>query len=179
VEPHHPMTHFTCAKVHNMDGKFDTALDALRRAHEVYSGDHLLRWIYAQTLFYNRLNDEACSVADKLIKDAPDDLLARISYSVALTVRRRKTEALDILQDPKVETWARHDFGCSFFVAESYAVLDHRDEAMDWLENAFHLGFLNYPFLNEYNPLLKNIRADERFRKLMDQVKQAWKNFKV
>ncbi|MBK8881365.1 MAG: hypothetical protein IPN67_03005 [Bacteroidales bacterium] len=28
-------------------------------------------------------------------------------------------------------------------------------------------GGINYPFLNEYDPLLKNIRDDEQFKKLM------------
>ena len=40
-------------------------------------------------------------------------------------------------------------------------------------------GFINYPFLNEYDPFLENIRREERFKKLMKRVKHEWENFEV
>ena len=47
-----------------------------------------------------------------------------------------------------------------------------KNEALYWLENAVNLGFINYPFFNDYDPLLDNIREEERFRKLMKRVKK-------
>jgi hypothetical protein len=31
--------------------------------------------------------------------------------------------------------------------------------------------------LNEYDPLLENIRGEERFKKLMKRIKHEWENF--
>jgi hypothetical protein len=50
---------------------------------------------------------------------------------------------------------------------------------MYWLEISINLGGINYPFLNEYDPLLENIRGEERFKKLMERVKYEWENFEV
>jgi hypothetical protein len=47
------------------------------------------------------------------------------------------------------------------------------------LEYATSRGFINYPFLNEYDPLLENIRGEPRFKKLMERVKHEWENFEV
>jgi hypothetical protein len=34
-----------------------------------------------------------------------------------------------------------------------------------------------YPFLNEYDPYLANIRGEESFKKLMERVKYEWVHF--
>ncbi|MFO7889110.1 MAG: hypothetical protein R6V04_02105 [bacterium] len=53
------------------------------------------------------------------------------------------------------------------------------EKAIDWLENAVDVGFKNYPFLNEYNPLLKHLRIENRFQRLMKRLKKEWENFEV
>ena len=58
-------------------------------------------------------------------------------------------------------------------------VLDAKDEALNWLEHAINIGFINYPFLNEYDPFLENIRGEKRFKKLMERVKYEWEHFEV
>ncbi|MGA2587747.1 MAG: hypothetical protein ABSF88_12085 [Candidatus Aminicenantales bacterium] len=58
-----------------------------------------------------------------------------------------------------------------------FALLDKRKNALDWLENAVDCGFINYPFLNEYDPYLANIRGDERFKKLMERVRYKAEHF--
>jgi len=52
-------------------------------------------------------------------------------------------------------------------------------DAMEWLEHSVNLGFINYPYLNEYCVFLKSIRSEERFEKLMVRVKYEWENFEV
>jgi hypothetical protein len=75
--------------------------------------------------------------------------------------------------------WAERDFNFSRWVAQCYALVDEREEAFRWLENAVDHGFVNYPFLKEYDPLLENIRGEERFEKLMERVKYEWAHFRV
>ena len=67
----------------------------------------------------------------------------------------------------------------SWEIAAGYALLDRPGEALDWLENAVNRGFLNYPFLSEYDPFLENIRGERRFKDLMERVKHEWENLDV
>jgi serine/threonine protein kinase/Flp pilus assembly protein TadD len=179
VEPHHPMTHFTYAKVHNMDGQFGSALKHLRQSVTVFPDDHLLRWIFVQTLFYNRLNDKAIEVSSRLRKDAPDDVLAAVAWASALGIQGKGKEAVSILSEDTIESLARNDLGVSFFVGEAYAAAGEKKKAMDWLENAVAVGFKNYPFLNEHNPLLEDLRSTKRFQTLMKRLKKEWEIFEA
>jgi disulfide oxidoreductase YuzD len=58
------------------------------------------------------------------------------------------------------------------------SLLNAKKEAMDWLENAFKRGFINYPML-QCDPLLDNIRGEEKFKKLMEKTKYEWEHFEV
>jgi hypothetical protein len=71
------------------------------------------------------------------------------------------------------------DFHLPWPIAEGYALLSDRDEALRWLERAVERGIFNYPLLNELDPLLANVRGEERFQKLMEKVKPKWENFRA
>jgi len=179
VEPHHPLTHFTHGLVNVMDGKFSTALNSLRIAYGSYPQDYLIQWLYAQILLYSHLYDQASLVIEKIVKNAPDFVMGKLAWSMMLGLREKKAKALSVLKDPKIEALARSDLGGSYYLAESYSVLNQKKQALDWLELAVDFGFINFPFLNETNPLLQNIRSEERFKKLMERVKHEWDNFEV
>jgi hypothetical protein len=56
-------------------------------------------------------------------------------------------------------------------------MLDQKEQAFEWLENAVGQGFIHYPFMNKIDPFLENIRSESRFKKLMEHVKHEWENF--
>jgi hypothetical protein len=64
-------------------------------------------------------------------------------------------------------------------MAHGYALIDEKEKALDWLENAVDRGFIAYSFLISHDPFLKNIRGEERFEKLMERVKYEWEIFEV
>ena len=72
-------------------------------------------------------------------------------------------------RDPVYSTWA----------ATFYAMLGDSEQALDWLENAVNGGFINYPYLHDYDPFLAKLRGEPRFEKLMERVKRAWEGFEV
>jgi hypothetical protein len=80
---------------------------------------------------------------------------------------------------PELKEAAKWDDLYSLWMAETYAIINETDQALEWLKNAIKYGIIHYPFLNEYNPFLENIRRDPRFKKLMEQVKYEWENFEV
>jgi non-specific serine/threonine protein kinase len=62
-------------------------------------------------------------------------------------------------------------------MADFYARLGDKEKALDWLENAVGRGFINYPYLRDYDPYLENIRGEPRFKKLLERVKHDWEHF--
>jgi len=179
TEPLHPMTHYALGLNYYMRGDFEMSAKVLGQARVDYPQDRVIRWNYAQTLAYCQRVEEGYSVIKTLLDEAPQDALARLGFAFALTLRGNIQEALLILRDPNIETWARIDLGYSFFIGECYALLDHKIEALDWLENAVERGFINYPFLVEKDPYLANIRGEERFKKLLERVKYEWEHFEA
>jgi hypothetical protein len=57
--------------------------------------------------------------------------------------------------------------------------VNEKEKAYDWLEIGTRLGGMNYPFLNEYDPFLENVRGEPKFKKLLEKVKHEWENFEV
>ena len=56
-------------------------------------------------------------------------------------------------------------------------LLNEKDEALSWLENAYDRGFINWPLLASKGPWLANIRGEDRFKSLMVKVRDEWENF--
>ena len=63
--------------------------------------------------------------------------------------------------------------------AEGYSMLGMIKESLFWLERVIEKGIFNYPLLNEKDPLLSNIRNEQRFTKLMRDVKIRWEAFRI
>jgi len=67
----------------------------------------------------------------------------------------------------------------SYLISALYSFIGEKEESLKWLEISIGGGFMIYPFMNEFDPFLENIRGDERFRKLMKRVKQIWESYEV
>jgi non-specific serine/threonine protein kinase len=122
--------------------------------------------------------EEAFSLIDRIVQDEPKHLFAQLGLFLKYAVQGKKQEALQSVTD-ELRFVAGRDITYSWFVAMGYAILDEREKAMDWLEKTVDLGFINYPLLSKYDPFLKKIRREERFKKLMEKVKSEWEKFVV
>jgi non-specific serine/threonine protein kinase len=79
---------------------------------------------------------------------------------------------------PEFHNTCRRDPEWSYVVSVTLSLADIKKDAMDWLDNAVTKGFFNYPLLQK-DPFLDNIRNEDRFKKLMEQVKYKWEHFQV
>jgi hypothetical protein len=76
---------------------------------------------------------------------------------------------------PEALQTCRRDLQFSSYVACAYAMLGDADTALDWLENAVELGFLNHRYLSGIDPLLAPLRGDPRFQALMSVARERAK----
>ena len=82
--------------------------------------------------------------------------------------RKLFQENLDWLQKRLEQGDESNDIG--FSMAAIYAVQGDKEEALRWLQKAVDAGYRYYRYLSRY-PLLENIRDDERFKRIIDDIK--------
>jgi len=152
--------------------------------------DYLTKWIHrapqlpvalffsAQFLAYCNHFEEASALVSKNARLDMKDLFTKLSFFVKYAIEGDKKRIKELLTVDFVKT-ARRDCQNSYFVSGLFALSGMKDEAFDWLENAVDRGFINYPFISEFDPFLKDIRSEPRFKKLMERVKHEWENFEV
>jgi len=179
IEPLDPRNQLRPGLIQMWSGRFDRAQDILQKVYESHPDDLIIRWYYALTLSYNHLIDEACALFESAAKEAPGVLFFSQGLLLAYALQVKESEVISLLESSELHYWARRNPAYSLYVAESYALINEKEKALEWLEIAISRGMINYPFLNEYDPHLENIRGDERFHKLMERVKHEWETFEV
>jgi hypothetical protein len=122
--------------------------------------------------------DEASAIAEELNNKHPKTTNLRSSIALIWALQGHKEKALNQITDD-VYDLAIHDCEWGTGLIECYAVTGENKKALDLLEHSVDGGLINYPFLNEYDPFLENIRGEERFKKLMERVKHEWENFEI
>jgi protein kinase/serine/threonine-protein kinase len=87
----------------------------------------------------------------------------------------KKDEARKLFQENLARLQKRLEegdegIGIRTSMAAIYAVQGNKDEALTWLEKAVDAGWRDYNYASRY-PLFENIRDDERFKRIMDDLK--------
>jgi tetratricopeptide (TPR) repeat protein len=172
------LTPYAAGEAEIEQGNFEAGLEYLSRMIKIEPENPMCRIVYAHGLAYANRHEESYDILDKLGKDLADTWHGELALFFKLALKNKKTEAQQAVSED-LKKAARGDEYFPIFMAEGYALIDEKDEAIDWLEEGLKWGFINYPFLNEIDPFLKNIRNEPRFKKLMERVKHEWENFEV
>ncbi len=98
------------------------------------------------------------------LEDSPL-LKALLAHTYA--VAGRTTEARELLGE--LEQMSRERYMCAYEIAVTYAALDEKDAAFQWLDKAFDDRADCMPYLN-VDPRFDDLRADPRFQALMERV---------
>jgi non-specific serine/threonine protein kinase len=178
IDPLNPAAHFHSGFNRLWEGEFALALEVLRKLHQSFTEDLLTTWSYGLSLAYMDKIDEAGLIFDQIAREQPGGFFADLSLALKCALEGKKSEALRRLDsNPRLQN--TRDFQYVYWITECYALIDEKERALDWLERDVDLGMINYPLMNELDPFLKNIRGEERFRKLMTRVKKEWDEFHV
>lgn len=122
--------------------------------------------------------DEITPILEQLEPLVPYSIFGRVGRFMRLALEGKTEEAKEAGGNEVLQQEARWDEHAAWWMASSYALIDEKEQAMDWLQISINLGNFNYPFLNEYDPFLENLRGEERFRKMMAEIKVRWESFK-
>ena len=159
------------------DGQFDLALESFLKSRQMEPESPVSKWFCALLLGTQGRAGDAVSFVDNNVDVTSKNLFAKLSMFL-----RKALLGDDNLSDVMAHEFivtVRRDRQYSCFVAELYALLGHKEESLDWLENAVNRGFINYPFLSRHDPFLENVRGEARFKNLMRRVKYEWEHFEI
>ena len=133
---------------------------------------------YHRSEHLNHLKKLHRKKSDQMVDESPSLTLTKAALCLKYSLLGDKTKTLESIT-PDLENLAKVDHAYSWFLAQCFALIEEREIALDWLENAVGRGRIDYPYFTQYDPFFKNIRGEERFKKLMERVKHDWENFKV
>ncbi len=156
-------------------GEFSEALPWVEKGLALDTSSPLLIWTAAIVDAWAGRPDEAITHIDKLTQIAPDWVYTRHGLFLKHALRGEKQLALQY-DSAELTKEAEHDCHFALHLAHCFALVHEHDKALDFLELAVRTGMVNYPFLNKFDPLLENIRHEERFKSLMLEAKALSEN---
>jgi eukaryotic-like serine/threonine-protein kinase len=174
MDPLSAMSYMPLLWSHWLDGRFDLALGVLERNRQqrpVLLSTSLIEAMRVMTLIPMGRHEEAIASAEHVEKEERLIITHRMALLWRYAVVGDRQRALSWMTSETVRT-CRRDFLFSWWVACAYAMLGDADTALDWLENAVNLGFMNYRYLGEIDPLLAPLRGDPRFQALIARARE-------
>jgi len=179
IDPLNPWTPFMRGVIYiQCEGRFDLAAELLQRNRELLDLPFFRSYVAYALAGARRFKDALALLGPIEPTSDQDAFSVQACLSWRLALQGRKEKMREVISSEYFAT-VRRDAGYSLITADLYAMLDDREQALDWLENAVNRGYINYPYLSEYDPFLSKLRSDPRFRKLMVRVKQEWERFEV
>lgn len=178
IDPLNPMIDSLIGRNHFYNGRFDLALDPLVTACNMSPESEMNKFWKTLVLHYNKCDDEAYKFAEKNINEPARDSWSHLSIFLKYVIKGEKNKLLQTM-NPEFVRIHQLDPQSSYLISSLYSTIGEKEESIKWLENSVRGGFINYPFMNELDPFLENIRGEEQFRKIMQRVKQTWESYEV
>ncbi len=178
IEPFDFTTNFLHAGSYFYNGQFGQFLHLTQKLNNVYPEIPYCNFFYAIALVYNKRHEEAFQIIEEMVKKDSDNAIVRIGCLLKYCLQGERDKVFQVLTPDFRKTCLRDPTFCHH-LSGIFSLLNEKNEALQWVENAINVGFLNYPMLAELDPFLENIRSEGRFKKLMERVKYEWENFEV
>lgn len=178
IDPLTPLNHLIGSASELVEGKFDQAIRQITRALELEPKNPLLMYWNAVILACKHEDKEACVIFEHIENLSNIGLFDRLSAFFKNAIQGNKKDAVKIVTGD-FKRVAKEDEFYPIWMAECYALIGEKMEAIDWLEHGVDYGFLHYDWLSKHDPFLGNIRREPRFDKLLEKVKSGCENFEA
>ncbi len=179
IDPLNPNFHGFLMLNYFYSGNFEKAGKLVAKTSKmILESPSLWTFWFALVIAYNRNVKEAYAYLNEMERSSFPGHFRDLCLFLKIALDGNSELVPQVMNEEFKRSGERDCWFAQLF-ASLYAKLEMRDEALDWLEKAVDLGYINYKFLNEFDPFLENIRGELRFKKLMERVKHEWENFEV
>jgi serine/threonine protein kinase len=176
VDPLTSITLTMYGMVAMFDGNYPEALTWTERSVDMDPANPTPRMMHALMLAANGRREEGVAMLDTVTHDTSAMAWARLAPAMAGALRGERDELLRIMT-PELRAAAMWDEIFAWWVADCFALVNEPETAIDFIERAVEFGFINVPWLSNYEPFLANLRGEPRFGRLMERVRRAWRAF--
>jgi TolB-like protein/tetratricopeptide (TPR) repeat protein len=178
ADPLNPLIYSGEWWVNFSEGNLAGALDIAYRMYDLDRDKLVNFWWYAYTLSLNGRIREATEMFDSMASKNSNQFFTQCGITLRHAINNEKQESLESITE-EFKKAAEMDHLWAMMLAEVYSLIGQKDQAIDLIGRATRDIFINYPLFSKYDPFLENIRGEERFKKLMAQVKYRWETFEV
>jgi tetratricopeptide (TPR) repeat protein len=178
IDPLTPVYRFIPGLLSLMGGEFADALPSFEDAIRLDPSNTMLLWCRGQILALLRRDKDAILQFQAIQQIDPTHFFSQLGavMQAALIADR---SALNAAANPDLLQIAECDPHYSWNVAQCYALIGETSVSLDWIEKAMSKGFINYPMISRWDPLLAPIRHTARFDEIVDRVRERWEHFEV
>ena len=176
IDPLTPVYRFIPGLLSLMGGEFADALPSFDDAIRLDPTNAMLLWCRGQILALLRRSEEAIAQFLAIDDVHPGHFFSQLGAVMVAALGQDGAQPCRTLELSQISECDPH---YSWNFAQCYAVIGDAPNAMSWLEKAMLKGFINYPMISRWDPLLAPIRHTPEFDGLIDRVREQWENFEV
>jgi non-specific serine/threonine protein kinase len=178
IDPLTPTYRFVPGLLSVMAGEFADALPSFDDAIRLDPANPMLLFFRGQALALDGRSDEAIVQFDSLERHCGDHYFCRLGAIMTAALRGDAASAEQQIT-PSFEEITAADPHYTWVLAECYSLLGQEEQALVWLQKAVDKGFLNYPIIGRWDPLLANLRQNASFPDLLKRIRGLWEKFEV
>jgi TolB-like protein len=178
LDPLTPLTRCLPGFADASEGNFALAVEPYRQMFEMDPANPMARLFYLWVLVMNGRVDAVAIVLEGFEGGERGSVPARVARFLGHALLRRQQDALACLTTEVEEVATKSDVFARF-LAEGYALAGVPERAIHWITLAIERGYINYPFLAQYDPCFESLRSDLRFQRLMEAVHERWLSFET
>jgi serine/threonine protein kinase len=173
IDPLTPFNYLFLSQTPYYEGKFSEAELLIKKAMELDTENSVFRVFYLMVIATIWEKNKVLLFYEESIQKLKNSFFTNLALFFTCALKGDKVSADKVLTE-EFMTAARNDIQYSVFVADGFALLNRKEEAISWLENAVDRGFTNYLFLSKHDSFLRKLDSEEKFQQLMVRVKKEW-----
>lgn len=178
IDPLTPVYRFVPGLLSLMAGEFDDAIPSLDDAIRLDPANPMLLFFRGQALALDGKSGEAIEQFKELERHCGDHYFCQLGGIMAAALRG-DAAAAEQRSTPGFEEITAADPHYQWTFAECWSLLGQHERAIAWLEKAVEKGFLNYPMIGRWDPLLAGVRHHAGFSNLLQRTRALWEKFEV
>jgi eukaryotic-like serine/threonine-protein kinase len=172
LDPLSQVTQLVVSTWHWANGRFAEAAEAARRCSAIAPPGSVVHLMSAWRIAVAGHTDEAIALMRQVLPAFERHPMHK-GMLFWLQVLEGDREGALRLSGQEAPGFTQNELA-AIFNADLFAMLGEHATAIQYLRTAVDLGFINYPFLAEYDPLLREIRKEPAFQELLVSVRPRW-----